>query len=100
MYSVFVPGAFPVPGSLALVQQINSSHQTAPDKSSQAKQQLQVISSGNPSSGLQLATSATGVSQPAGNGQTTRQMVVRSSDVNGNFHVVWITNSRETGPLP
>jgi hypothetical protein len=94
-YSVFVPGAFPVPGSLAFVRQISSSRQTAPDGSSQAKQQLQVINSGNPSSGLQLVTSASGTSQSA-DGQTTRQIVVRSSDGNRNFRVVWIHNSQET----
>jgi hypothetical protein len=98
-YSVFVPGAFSQPESLVLIQQVSSSLQSAPDGSSETKQQLQTISSGNPSSGLQLVTSASGNSQIS-NGQTMRQIVVRSSDGNGTFRVKWITNSYEAGPTP
>jgi hypothetical protein len=99
-YSAFVPGASPDPGSLVLVQQVSSSRESAPDGSSQSKQQIQAIRLGDPGSGLQLATSVTGVSQPAGNGQTKGQIVVHSSDGNGAFKVVWVTDSHETRVIP
>lgn len=94
-YSIFVPGVSPDPGRLVLVQQVSTSQQTAPDGSLQSKQQIQAISLSSPASGLQLATSITEVSQPAPNGQTKRQ-IVRSSDRNGAFPVVRVTDSRET----
>ena len=99
-YSVFVPGAAPEPESLVLVQQISSSRQSRSDGSSQAKQQVEVIDSGNPSSGLQLVISASGTSQLTGNEQMKRQIVVHSSDENGAFRVKWITNSHEKLGLP
>ena len=99
-YSVFVPGVAPNPGSLVLVQQVDSSRQTAQNGDLQAKQQIQVINWGNPSSGLQLATSVTGLSQPAGKGQMKSQTVVRSPDGSGAFRVVWITNSQEARLTP
>jgi hypothetical protein len=96
-YSAFVPGASPEPpGSLVLVQQVSSSRQTASDGSSQSKQQFQVINSGNPSSGLQLVTSSSETSQPAGNGQTSGQIVVHNFDGSGTLRVKWITNSQAT----
>jgi hypothetical protein len=99
-YSAFVPGASPDPGSLVLVQQVSSSRESAPDGSSQSKQQIQAIRLGDPGSGLQLVTSVTGVSQPTGNGQTKGQVVVHSSDGNGAFKVVWVTDSHETTVIP
>ncbi len=99
-YSAFVPGASPDPGSLVLVRQVNSSQQTAPDGSSRLKEQIQAIDLGNPSSGLQTAVSVTGISQPGANGQTERQVVVRSSDGNGGFGKVLVTDSHETRVIP
>lgn len=99
-YSAFVPGAAPDPGSLTLVRQVNSSQQTAPDGSSQSERQIQTIDVGNPASGLEPAVSVTGVSQPQGNGQTKSQAVVRSSDGNGGFRDVLVTDSHETRVVP
>jgi len=94
-YSAILPGASLEPGSLALVQQVSASRQTAPDGSSQSKQQIQVIDFGNPASGLQLVTSITEISQPAANGQTRRH-IVRSS----NGRTVQVTDSQETRVIP
>ena len=94
-YSVFVPGASPNPGSLVLVQQVSSSRQKA-----QAKQQIEMINWGNPSSGLQLANSAIQASQPAGSRETKGQAVVRCPDGSGALRVVWVTNSREIRLIP
>jgi hypothetical protein len=94
-YSAILPGASLEPGSLALVQQVSTSGQIAPDGSSQSKQQIQVIDFGNPASGLKLATSITEVSQPAANGQTRRH-IVRSS----NGRTVQVTDSQETRIIP
>jgi hypothetical protein len=99
-YSVFAPGAALETESLFLIQQVSSSQQTALDGSSRTKQQLQMIKPADPSSGLQLVTSTSGTSQTADNGQTKRQLVVHSSDGNGAFRVVWVTNSREVRPIP
>jgi len=98
-YSAFVPGASPDPGSLVLVQQVSTSRQTAPDGSSQSEQQIQAISLGNPASGLRLATLIAEVSQPASNGRMQRQ-IVRSSDGNGAFPVVRVTDSHQTRIVP
>jgi hypothetical protein len=93
--SAILPGASLEPGSLALVQQVSTSRQTAADGSSQSKQQIQVVDFGNPASGLQLATSITEISQPAANGQTRRH-IVRSS----NGRTVQVTDSQETRIIP
>jgi hypothetical protein len=99
-YSAFVPGASPDPGTLVLVQQVNSSQQTGPDGSSQSKQQVQQIDLGNPSSGLQPVVSVTAVSEPVANGQSGRKVVVRSANGNGGFGTVLVTDSHETRVVP
>jgi hypothetical protein len=92
-YSAILPGASLEPGSAALVQQVSASRQTAPEGSSQSKQQIQVIDFGNPASGLQLATLIIEISQPAAK---TKRHIVRSS----NGRTVQVTDSQETRIIP
>ncbi len=88
------PGGNPV-----LIQQVSTSRQSASDGSSQSKQQIERIDFGNPSLGLQLATSITETSQPTRNGETKHQ-IVRSADGNGGFPVVRSTDTHVTVQWP
>jgi hypothetical protein len=82
-------------GSLVLIQQVSTSRQWSPDGSSQSKQQIERIDFGNPTSGLQLATSITETSQPTSDGETKHQ-IVRSADGNGLFPIVRRTDTHVT----
>jgi hypothetical protein len=99
-YSAFVPGATPDPGHLVLNQEVSGSQQTAPDGTVQSTQHTNAINLGNPSAGLQPATSVTSLSQPAGKGEKKTQTTVRGSDGNGGFGAVRVTDSHETKVVP
>ncbi len=95
-YSAFSsdPGGDPV-----LIEQASTSRQTASDGSSQSKQQIERIDFGNPTLGLQLATSITETSQPTRNGETKHQ-IVRRADGNGALPVVRTTDTHVTVQWP
>ncbi len=91
-YSAFVPGRYLSPGALELVQEVNSSRETAPDGSSHLEEEVQAIDLVDPDLALLPVTSVVSVSHPA------PREVGRSQD--GNRSTLQITDSHGTRSLP
>jgi len=94
-YSTYVPGV-DSDGQLHLVQQRNVSATTAPDSSTRTEHQVQQVNPGAPRDGLHTTTLVIGISQPLGRLRTETHEEGRVLDVNGNFPLIWATDSRET----
>jgi len=94
-YSTYVPNT-DSDGQLHLVQQRNVSATTAPDGSTRTEQQVQQVNPGDPRDGLITTTLVIGISQPLGRLRSETSEEVRVLDVNGNFPVVWVTDSQGT----
>lgn len=93
-YSTYVPGV----GSyreLQLVQQREVSTASAPDGSTRTEEKVQQVNPGNPWDGLRTTSLIIEVSRPIGNLRTETHEEKRSLDVNGDFPLVWVTDSLE-----
>jgi hypothetical protein len=98
-YSANVPGATP-DGTLHLVRQSTENVQRDASGAVQTQSQTQTVNAGNPTDSLQTVTTATGVSQPTGRGQSDTKTTVRDTNGGGTFGTVFVTDGHETKVLP